>query len=152
MSRKPKRRPSAGAAKNMAGVDRFTFRVMRDGWAHTLQSLAYLFVTRLGSRVMRRTVGAAVPALLGRNMTPPTILRWKTAIIIACELWEPRFFIRDIETLEEANTPERMRGGNFAVRIWGEYRPRGHLGDTSTDVLDRNFTIGRTSSGNVETA
>lgn len=137
----------------MAGIDRETFGVMRDGWAHTLQSLGVLFVTRIGSRIMRRTVGSAVPAILGRSMTEARILRFKAAIIVACELWEPRFAIDVVFRPDEGqgplNTPDAMRQGTLAFQAIGEYRPRALQGDLTPEPLPRSITIGQTTSGEI---
>lgn len=128
----------------MAGIDRFTGKPL-DGWAHTAQSLGVLFTTLIGSRIMRRTVGSAVPALLGRSMTANLVLRFKTAIIVACELWEPRYKIIAVDTFEVVNTPEQMRQGQLGLRMMGEHRPRAHLGDLTSEGT-RTFAVGLGSS------
>lgn len=133
----------------MAGIDRFTGRII-DGWPNVAQKLAVLWTTRIGSRFMRRTVGSAVPGLLGDSMTPAAILRFKTALIVACELWEPRFAVTRISTVTIQNTVESMRKGNLALEIVGEYRPRGHLGDDTPDTLERTLVVGRSAAGNLE--
>lgn len=131
----------------MAGIDRQTFGVMRDNWEHTQQSARALFTTRIGSRIMRRAVGSAVPAMLGRSMTESTVLRFKTAIVVAFELFEPRFAIDLVAKFSKPssgsnNTPESMRLGGLAFEAIGEYRPRGHLGDPTPDTLTRSIVIG----------
>lgn len=133
----------------MAGIDRNTGKPI-DGWPNVAQKLALLFVTRIGSRFMRRTVGSAVPALLGESLAEITILRFKTAIIVATELWEPRFAIRRIDSLDGQNTPEKFRLGRLALEVVGEYRPRGHLGDDTPDTLERTLVIGRTTTNSIE--
>ncbi len=129
----------------MAGIDRFTGRPI-EGWANVEQKLRYLFVTRIGSRFMRRTVGSAVPAILGQSLTMATVLRWKTAIIVACELWEPRFAITRVDSDVGDNDPEAMRLGNLSLNVVGEYRPRAHLGDPTPEVLERTLVVGRSAS------
>ena len=129
----------------MAGIDRFTGRPLT-GWANVEQKLRYLFVTRIGSRFMRRTVGSAVPAILGQSLSMATVLRWKTAIIVACELWEPRFAVTRVDSDEGDNDPERMRLGQLSLNIVGEYRPRAHLGDPTPEALERTLVVGRSAS------
>lgn len=124
----------------MAGIDRDTGKVI-EGWPHVAKSLAALFTTTIGSRVMRRAFGSAVPALLGRSMTMALVLRFKTALIVACELWEPRFKIVAIDTVDADNTPEQMRSGRLGLRMVGEYRPRAHLGDPTVEDT-RTIAVG----------
>lgn len=135
----------------MAGIDRYTGQPI-DGWPNVAQKLALLFATHIGSRFMRRTVGSAVPALLGRSLTAATVLRFKTALIVCTELWEPRFKITRVDSLADTNTPESLRLGHLAIEIVGEYRPRAQFGDLSTDTLERTMVVGRSSSGNIEAA
>lgn len=133
----------------MAGIDRFTGKMI-EGWPNVAQKLVVLYSTRIGSRFMRRTVGSAVPAILGRSMTAATLLRFKTAIIVATELWEPRFKIRAVGHVEGQDTPESMRAGRLSLEIHGEYRPRAHLGDDTPDTLERTLVVGRTDTGSME--
>lgn len=99
---------------------------------------------------MRRTVGSAIPAMLGRDLSAATVLRFKTALIVSCELWEPRYSIIRIGSDEGDNSPEKMRSGELHLDIRGEYRPRGHLGDFTTDVMERNMVISRRANGAIE--
>lgn len=133
----------------MAGIDRNTGKMI-DGWPNVAQKLVVLFSTRIGSRFRRRTVGSSVPPILGENITLATILRFKTALIVAAELWEPRFAITRIASNEDKNTPESIRIGALQLEILGEYRPRGHLGDPTPDTLERRLTVGRRADGNME--
>jgi phage baseplate assembly protein W len=106
----------------MAGMNARTGKPLA-GWPHVVQSLGVIFSTRIGERVMRRWFGSAVPALLGQNLTTQTFLKFFSAIYAAVELYEPRFRITKV-------TPVFVeRTGRAGLRIEGEYRPRGHLGD-----------------------
>ena len=134
----------------MAGIDRNTGKMI-SGWPNVAQKLMVLYITRIGSRFMRRMVGSAIPGMLGRDLSASTILRFKTALIVATELWEPRYAITMIHSLEGTNSPEKFRQGGLALEIVGEYRPRGHLGDTTSDVLERRIVVGRGSTGQLET-
>lgn len=132
----------------MAGIDRDTGK-MQDGWPNVAQKLIVLFTTRIGSRFMRRTVGSSVPAILGDNITAATVLRFKTAIIVATELWEPRFKISIAAGVGD-NSPESLRTGGLRLEVLGEYRPRGHLGDPTPDTRERRLVIGRSTNGSLE--
>ncbi|WP_127076147.1 GPW/gp25 family protein [Rhodomicrobium lacus] len=118
----------------MAGLDRVTGRPL-DGFAHVVQSIDVIFTTRLGDRVMRRWFGAIGSALLGRLLVPKTILLFITTLATALDLWEPRFKVARIDT--SGNTADAIRLGQLALVIEGEYRPRGHLGDTRSEGLRR---------------
>ncbi|GJD78014.1 GPW/gp25 family protein [Methylobacterium gregans] len=123
------------------GIDRNTGRVLR-GFAHVKQSLGVLFSTGIGSRILLRLFGSAIPSLLGKNIVPSTFLKFATAIHVAVELWEPRFrliqvtFPRDTSadgSTPATNSPERIRAGRIGVALHGQYRPRGHLGDPTPE-------------------
>lgn len=118
------------------GIDATTGKVIA-GFAHVEQSLHKIFTTRFGERVMRRWVGSFVPQLLGKPLVPSTILRFWTAIVVAIELFEPRYRVTRIGI---SGDPEAMRQGRIGFRIEGEYRPRGHLGDfTSAGIRSFEF-------------
>ncbi len=130
----------------MAGIDRDTGKRLA-GWSHVVQSLVVLFTTYYGSRVMRRYFGSEVPPLLGRNMTPRTIMRFCYAIAVSCELWEPRFRVKTININKSDNTVERLREGRLRMAIHGEYRPRGHLGDPTPARGDYVIVVGAGAGG-----
>lgn len=121
------------------GIDRFNGRPLSD-WPHVVQSILVILTTRIGDRVMRRTFGAAVPGLLGQNLTPSTLLRFYTAIAIAIELWEPRFRVRRFEYPGPENGPDDLRQGRLGIRMVGDYRPRALLGDLSVETV-RTVTL-----------
>ena len=134
----------------MAGIDRFSGQIL-DGWAHVAQSLQVIYTTSIGSRVMRRTFGAEVPALLGRSIDAGRLLRFQAAMIVAAELWEPRVRIVAIETLSNPpNSPEKIRSGALSMRALCRYRPRGHLGDPTEDAQIRTLSIGAAATGSFE--
>lgn len=110
------------------GINRETGRPL-SGWDHVAQSLRVLFSTGFGERVMRRNFGSVVPAVLGQPMTPQTLLKFYTAIVVAIELWEPRFRVRKISYPGPLNSPARLRQGQVGVQLDGDYRPNALSGD-----------------------
>ena len=121
------------------GVNRLTGKPIA-GWAHVIQSIHVIFSTRIGERVMRRWFGSDVPAMLGRNLVPSTVLRFWTAVCMALELWEPRFKITKITPL---GSDIEWREGKIGFKIDGIYYPRGHLGDF-TPAGPQAFILGGT--------
>lgn len=115
------------------GINRDTGEVLTD-LDHARQSLVVIFATHIGTRVMRRIFGSAVPALLGRNLTPAILDIFVQAISLAIYLWEPRF--ANIEALYPAppNAPSTMRLGGITMAILADYRPYALDGDFTTDV------------------
>lgn len=114
------------------GLDRRTGRPL-SGFAHVVQSLGVIFTTGFGERIMRRNFGSAVPGLLGKNLLPETMARFYTAIVIAIELWEPRFRVRRITYPGMTNSEDRMRQGRIGLSIEGDYRPRALQGDFTAE-------------------
>lgn len=116
------------------GIDRNTGKRLV-GWPHVVQSLLVLFSTRIGSRIMRRAFGSDVPALLGReNVSRAAVLRFWTAIILAVELWEPRFRIVKIGMPASSNGTDKARAGKLGFSATGQYRPYALQGDFTSDV------------------
>lgn len=120
-----------------AGFDRRTGRPIA-GWDHVLQSLGVIFTTHFGERFMRRHFGSFVPRVLGERLVPSTLLRFWTAIIVAIELWEPRYRVTKIMP---AASPEQLRQGILRYRLEGIYYPRGHLGDFTPERTPRVVTV-----------
>jgi phage baseplate assembly protein W len=113
------------------GIDRETGKPLSD-WDHTLQSILVILSTHFGERVMRRVFGSAVPRVLGKNLTPETMLKFYMAVAGAIELWEPRFRVRRFDYPGATNSPEDLRQGKIGVRMIGDFMPR---------ALEKDFTI-----------
>lgn len=111
-----------------SGVDRWTGRPVA-GWEHTVLCIEAIFSTPFGSRVMRRWIGSLIPAMLGENLVPSTVLRFFTAIFAAL-VYEPRFALVKINIL---STPDELREGKLRLELEGQYRPRAHLGDFTVE-------------------
>lgn len=131
------------AAPVRVGMDRETGRMLV-GWPHVKQSLVTLFMTRYHERVLRYWVGSFVPHLLGENLVESTITRFFWAIATAIDLWEPCYSIEQVhmmtadmtvyEDSQEAaalTSTDMIRRGEVAFQTIGQYRPRGHLGDST---------------------
>lgn len=118
------------------GLNRLTLRPL-SGFAHVEQSLRVIWSTPLISRVMRRTFGNPAMGLLGReNLTPQTIMRFAMALILSCELWEPRFRIRFVTPPSDSNSAEDIEQGRFGLKIVGDYRPRALQGDFTVESVE----------------
>lgn len=111
-----------------AGLNRWTGQAL-SGWAHCRQSLDVIFTTRLATRVMRRTFGFAGIELLGHNLTPQLLMRWYMAIVIAVELWEPRFRVTSLIFPKAGNSPSQLRQGQIGLTLNGEFMPNALEGD-----------------------
>lgn len=131
----------------MAGIDWLTGKKI-DGFAAVVQSLEILFTTRIGSRVMIRPYGANAGQLLGQPMLVSTFTTFRETIMIATELWEPRFRVHVGLAVAAGDTPETMRLGQIkGLELWGEYRPRGHLGDPTPEGALRRVFVGQGQAG-----
>jgi phage baseplate assembly protein W len=108
------------------GLNRETGRMLT-GWPHVVQSLGVIWSTRLNEREMRAWFGASLADELGKRLTPGLTLRLIQAVTVAVELWEPRFKVK------RAGFVEATAGGRAGLRVDGEYRPRGHLGDPTPE-------------------
>ena len=112
-----------------AGINRVTGASLA-GWPHVRQSLAVIFTTRLGEALLKRLFGFAGLGLLGReNLTPQALMRWYMAIVIAVELWEPRFQVTSLSFPTSANSPSQIQQGHIGMTITGNYMPNALEGD-----------------------
>lgn len=103
------------------------------GWSHCVQSIQIILTTRIGTRIWRRTFGAAVASLQDANATRRTLLEFYGAIAEALVKWEPGYKLETI-LLKKAG-----RDGVFHFEMTGTYYPNGHLGDFSISEK-RDFT------------
>lgn len=118
------------------GLDRLTLRPL-SGFAHVEQSLRVIWSTPVISRVMRRTFGNPALGLLGReNLTRASIMKFAMALILSCELWEPRFRIRFITPPADSNSEADVEQGRFGLKIVGDYRPRALTGDYTIESVE----------------
>jgi phage baseplate assembly protein W len=111
-----------------------------DGFAHVAQSIEVIFTTRLGERVQRRWFGSPITAMLGKALTPATVLRFFTCLVVAIEVWEPRYKVTRI--VPGTNSTEWVRQGAFSFIIEGIYRPRALAGDFTPEGAPVQLSVG----------
>jgi phage baseplate assembly protein W len=131
----------------MSGID-WTNGKEISGWAATVQAIAVLFTTHIGTRVMLRSYGANLGRLLGAPLNVTTLTKFRAGLTAALELWEPRFRVHVALIEPGANSPETLRQGRLGGLMFeGEYRPRGHLGDPTPEGDVRRIFVGLGQSG-----
>ena len=89
-------------------MDRNTGRTL-GGADHLRQSVADILTTPIGSRVMRRSYGSLVPALLDQPHNAATAGRIAAAAVSALMRWEPRILVRRIQ-LQRADAGQPAAG------------------------------------------
>ncbi len=109
----------------MPGINADTGKPL-SGWDHVVQSIRVILTTMIGTRVMRREFGSELMALVDAPMTDRVVLAVYVATANALARWEPRFRLTSVEIM----SPEAS--GQISLRLFGNYYPRGHLGDFST--------------------
>jgi hypothetical protein len=67
------------------------------GLAHLHQSLRDILTTPMGSRVMRRVYGSAVPELIDQPLNGTTRLQLYAATAYALQRWEPRLRLSNVQ-------------------------------------------------------
>ena len=77
------------------GMDAITGRAL-DGMDHLRQSVRDILTTPIGSRVMRRDYGSALPDLVDANVTGLTIAQFYAATADALARHEPRLHITKV--------------------------------------------------------
>ena len=85
----------------MSGLDRRTAALMTPD-AHLAQSIQDILSTRIGTRVMRRGYGSALPDLIDQPINSLTLIDVYQATAEALDAWEPRFVLRRIEVAAAA--------------------------------------------------
>lgn len=82
----------------MYGMNRLTGKSLA-GRDHLVQSLQVLLSTPLGSRVMRPDFGSELVDLVDSPITPLTQLQINKSIFNAVSRWEPRFKLRQVQSV-----------------------------------------------------
>lgn len=93
-----------------------------DGWAHVVQSIETILVTRLNTRVFRRQFGSDVPAMIDMPMNDANVMALYVAVAEAIDRWEPRFEMTNVSLSAAAD-------GVIALTMEGNHKPNAHVGD-----------------------
>jgi len=86
----------------MIGMDASTGRQLA-GDAHLAQSCADILTTPIGTRLMRRDYGSAIPELIDQPGNPLTRMRVIAATAVALARWEPRIALTRVQFDATAN-------------------------------------------------
>lgn len=93
------------------GMHRATGRALGHH-AHLAQSVADIINTPIGSRVMRRTYGSLVPALLDQPHNAALAARVRAAAVSALMRWEPRIAVRLVKLTPD---PDHHSRGHLSI-------------------------------------
>lgn len=96
----------------MIGTSRTTARPIGDE-ERLAQSIGDILSTPIGSRVMRRDYGSALPLLIDQPMNGETVVDVFIATAEAIDRWEPEFELRRVEIAE-------ARAGHMELRLTGD--------------------------------
>lgn len=105
----------------MIGLDATTGAPL-DGLDHLRQSVRDILTTPIGSRVMRRDYGSALPDLVDGNVSGLTLAQFYAATADALDRWEPRLRVTSV-AVDEVGTD--LIGGQISISIAAEYLPDG---------------------------
>ena len=125
----------------MVDINRRTGEVISNE-ASVLQSVEIILTTRIGELVMLRQFGAGVAELLGRAVTPELFAAYRTLLMVAIDLWEPRLRVRGVFVAANA---EEIALGHAEIKIRADYMPEGHKGNTQ---VAKTLVFGILFSGN----
>lgn len=96
-----------------------------DSADHLRQSVTDIITTPIGSRVMRRTYGSLVPALLDQPHNAALASRVSAAAVSALMRWEPRIAVRLVKLTPD---PDHHSRGHLSItadvrELTGRTRP-----------------------------
>jgi phage baseplate assembly protein W len=87
----------------MLGMDRATGKRL-SGDAHLAQSIGDILSTPIGSRAMRRDYGSMLFEMVDQPLNALGRLRIIAAVADALRRWEPRFLLKRVQLLGEAQS------------------------------------------------
>lgn len=105
------------------GMDCNTGRAL-DGIDHLRQSVRDILTTPLGTRVMRRDYGSALPDLVDSNLTGLTLVQIYAATADALRRWEPRLRVTRVQAVA---LPAHLEQGRIEITLDAEYLPDGRV-------------------------
>lgn len=114
------------ALRYRTGIDRTTGKVLR-GHAHLAQSLAVIWGTRPGLRLMLLEFGADLRSHLSEDVTPALVLEIYDDLVTAAHRWEPEYRIDEMQLVSLTRT------GGLGLRHGGTYYPEGRFGNFDFD-------------------
>lgn len=104
-------------------MNRTTGRAIGDA-DHLRQSVADILTTPIGSRVMRRSYGSLVPALIDQPHNRALAGRVCAAAASALMRWEPRIIVRRVQLLRDSDIAARgLLQIDATIRAIGRARP-----------------------------
>ena len=115
-----------------SGIDRFTGRVIT-GQVHLAQSLATIWLTRLGERVMLLDFGSTLRRHLAEDVTPSLALELYTDLTEAVYEWEPEYRVSEMQLVSLTQL------GGLGLRHAGLYYPEGRYGNY--DIVEPFGTV-----------
>lgn len=77
-------------------MDRYTGKALDTEAERIRQSIADILTTRRGTRVMRRSYGSDLPALVDTPISPETEIDLYAATVDAIERWEPAVTVNNV--------------------------------------------------------
>lgn len=110
------------AVRYRSGIDARTGRFLK-GRAHLAQSLAKIWATRIGERVMLLDFGSNLRSHLSEDVTGALALEIYDDLITSAHRWEPEYRAVEMQLV----TLTRL--GQLGLRHAGLYYPEGRLGN-----------------------
>ena len=108
------------AIRYRSGIDAGTGRIIT-GQVHLAQSLATIWTTRIGERLMRLTFGSRLRSHLAEDIVPALALAIYDDLVGAILLWEPEYRIVQFQVVS------LTRKGGLGIRHGGIYFPEGRF-------------------------
>ncbi len=110
------------AVRYRQGIDAGTGRLLT-GRAHLAQSLAKIWTTRIGERVMLLDFGSNLRSHLAEDIGAPLVFAIYDDLTSAIYEWEPEYRVRDLQIVS------LTRIGGLGVKHGGLYYPEGRFGN-----------------------
>ena len=110
------------AIRYRSGVDARTGRVIT-GQVHLAQSIATIWSTRIGQRVMLLAFGSNLRSHLAEDITSALALEIYDDLTSAITQWEPEYRVAEMQFVS------LTRIGGLGLRHGGTYYPEGRFGN-----------------------
>lgn len=113
------------SARRRVGVNAATGRPLI-GWAHVQQSLAKIWLTRVGQLLMRLDFGSNLRSHLAEDVTPALALQIYDDLVTATHTHEPEY---RIATMQFVSLTRAEGAAGLGLRHGGVYYPEGRFGN-----------------------